>query len=78
MNFLYAIGMLVVSALLTAMAQPKTKVPKPAALEEFDFPQFEEGTAQIIVFGDVWLPDWMVIWYGNYRTKDIKSKGTKK
>lgn len=78
MNFLWAIGMLVVSAFLTALTQPKTKVPKPASLEEFEFPQTEEGTAQIIVFGDVWLPDWMVLWYGNYRTRDIKSKGNMK
>lgn len=78
MNFLWAIGMLLVSGLLTAMITPTTKNPKPASLKEFDFPQFEEGTAQIIVFGDTWLPDWMVLWYGNYRTRDIKSKGEKK
>lgn len=78
MNFLWAIGMLLVSGLLQAMITPTTKSPKPASLEEFEFPQFDEGTAQIIVFGDVWLPDWFVLWYGNFRTKDIKSKGTKK
>lgn len=78
MNFLWAIGMLIVSALLGSAAAPKTKTPKPASLKEFDFPQFEEGSSTIVVFGDVWLPDWMVLWYGNYRTKDIKSKGTKK
>ena len=78
MNFLWAIGLLVVSGLLSVMITATTKTPKPASLEEFDFPQFEEGTAQIIVFGDVWLPDWFVLWFGNYRTRDIKTKGGKK
>lgn len=78
MNFLWAIGMLVVSAILGAMAMPQTKTPKPASIKEFDFPQFEEGTSQIVVFGDVWLPDWMVLWYGHLRSKNIRSKGTKK
>lgn len=50
---------------------------KPAALEEWEFPQKEEGTPQTVVFGDAWLTGPMVMWYGNYDTKKIKSKGKK-
>ena len=76
MNFIFAIATLVVSYLLT----PKQKVetPKPATLDEFDFPQIEEGTPQCVVFGDVWIPDWTVLWFGNMRTSAILSKGGKK
>ena len=76
MNFIFAIATLVVSYLLT----PKQKVetPKPATLDEFDFPQIEEGTPQCVIFGDVWIPDWTVLWFGNMRTSAIRSKGGKK
>lgn len=39
----------------------------PASFEDFDFPQFDEGTPIAYVFGDVWLEDWMVLGAGNYR-----------
>lgn len=77
-NFLWAIGMLVASYTIQALLTPKPTKPKPAGFEEFDFPQIEEGTPQCVVFGDVWIPDWQVLWYGNYRTSAVKSKGGKK
>ena len=76
MNFIFAIAALVVSYLLTP--KPKVETPKPATLDEFDFPQIEEGTPQCVIFGDVWIPDWCVLWFGNMRTSAIKSKGGKK
>lgn len=78
MNFLWAIGMLIASYAITVMLTPKAEVPKPSALEDFDFPQIDEGTPQAVVFGDVWIQDWMVLWYGNMRTSKIKAKGSKK
>jgi len=56
----------------------KSQVQKPAALEDFDVPQIDEGTPQAVVFGDVWLEGWQVLWFGNYRTTKVKSKGDKK
>ncbi len=61
-------------AIMVALA-PKPAKPKPAALEDFSFPQAEEGTAQSAVFGQVWTKGWMVLTVGNYRTRPIKSKG---
>lgn len=68
----------VVSYLVSAMLQPKVKPPKPAAFEDFDFPQAEEGTPEIIIFGDCWVSSWTVLGVGNYRSVAIRKKGGKK
>lgn len=77
-NFLWAISLLIASYAIQALTSPKAEPAKPASLEEFDFPQFEEGTPQSVVFGDVWTDDSFVLWYGNMRTSAIKSGGGKK
>lgn len=51
---------------------------KPASLSEFEFPQFEEGGPQGVLFGDGWTSGWFVLWYGNYRTSKVTSKAGKK
>lgn len=70
--------MLVASFIISNLNRPKATSPKPAAFEDFDFPMAEVGTAQYVIFGDVWIADWMVLTYGNYRTTKIKTKGGKK
>lgn len=75
--FLVAFLLIVVGYILeAAVAKPPKN--KPASLEDFDIPQVEEGTPHAVVFGDVWLDGWQVLWYGNYRTSKIKSTGSKK
>ena len=78
MNLLWAIGTLIASYAIRVLLMPKPEKPKPAALEAFDFPQVEEGTPQSVVFGDVWITDWHVLWYGNLRTSAVKTKASKK
>lgn len=78
MNFLFAIGMLLASYAITALMMPTQAPQKPATLDEFDFPQVDEGTPQSVIFGDVWIMDWIVLWYGNLRTSAIKSDSGKK
>lgn len=68
------VALFVASLLISSLLQPKQKGQKPAAFEDFDFPSAEDGTPQIVVFGDVWLTDWTVIGVGNYRSKKIKVK----
>ncbi|MCX5466486.1 hypothetical protein [Acinetobacter nematophilus] len=68
------VALFVASLLISSLLQPKQKGQKPAAFEDFDFPTAEDGTPQIVVFGDVWLTDWTVIGVGNYRSKKIKVK----
>ena len=72
----WALVLLVVSTAIQAILV-KPQQQKPAALEDFDFPQFEEGTPQAVFFGDCWTEGWMVLWYGNFRTTKIKSGGKK-
>lgn len=78
MNLLFALGALIASYLIQAMLTSKPEVPKPASLNDFDFPQISENTPQSVVFGDVWIEDWMVLWYGNLRTSPVKAEQGKK
>lgn len=68
----WALVLMVASVALQAILVKPQKV-KPASLEEFDFPQFEEGTPEAVFFGDVWTDGEFILWYGNYRTQKIKS-----
>lgn len=79
MQFVWIIAALIASYALTALITPHPQNNiKPGTLQDFDFPQFEEGTAQAVFFGDCWTTGWMVLWYGNLRTTAIKSKAGKK
>lgn len=73
MNFVFAIALLIVSAIITALLTPRPKNTNAIAstLKDFQFPVPDEGTAQAIVFGDCWTQDWQVLWYGNLRTTEI-------
>lgn len=73
-----AVVLLAVSYAITASMARRQPAKKPAGLEEFDFPQEVEGTAQAVVFGQVWLKGWTVLWYGDYRVEPIRKKGGKK
>lgn len=75
--FVWAIGFMVAGFAIQALLAPKAETPKPAALEDFDFPQVEEGTPECVVFGDVVCDGWQVLWFGNLRTSAVKSKGGK-
>lgn len=75
--FAWALVFLVASVAIQAILVKTPKPQGPAALEDFDFPQADEGTPQAVFFGDCWTEGWMVLWYGNYRTTKIQSKGKK-
>lgn len=72
-----AIVMLVASFLISFAFTPKQKPPAPAAFDEIEFPQADEGTPQCVVFGDCWVSDWTVLGVGNYRTTPIKTRSGK-
>lgn len=73
MNIIYAIIYIAISIIITRAMQPKAQAQPPAAFEDFDFPQADEGTPQAVIFGDCWSEDWMVLGVGNYRTEEIRS-----
>lgn len=75
MNFVWAIALLIVAytiTALTAKAPAKPVDAQPAALQNFTFPQHDEGTPQPIIFGDCWTEDWMVLYYGNLDAQPIR------
>lgn len=72
MDFFSALFYIVIATVIFTAMQPKQKPPKAPAFEDFDFPQFEEGTPQCVIFGDCWTEDWMVLAVGNYRTTEIR------
>lgn len=67
-----ALFMLAASYLIQMALAPKQQVQPPAAMEDIEFPQAEEGTPQAVIFGDCWCADWTVLAVGNYRTTEIK------
>lgn len=74
--FAWALVFLVASTAISALLVKPQNTP-PAALEDFDFPQSDENTPQAVFFGDCWTEGWFVLWFGNYRTTKIRSKGKK-
>lgn len=73
-----ALYYLVASLIISAMFTPKAQVQPPAAFEDFDFPQADEGTPQAVHFGECWSSSWMVLAVGDYRSEAIRKKGGKK
>jgi hypothetical protein len=73
---LIAVLALAVSYVIQAFIAKRPKI-KPAALEDWEFPQADEGTPQTVFFGDAWQDGASIMHYGNYRTIKIKSKGKK-
>jgi hypothetical protein len=73
-----AVVLMVASYLITSSMITKPEPVKPNTIDDFDFPTFEEGTPQAVVFGDCWTADWMVLAYGDFRVDAIKGKGGKK
>jgi hypothetical protein len=72
MDIWTAIIYIAISLFINYSLQPKAQVQPPAAFEDFDFPQADEGTPQAVIFGDCWSEDWMVLAVGNYRNTEIR------
>lgn len=75
---LYMLYALVASFVLSMIMAPTPISQKPAAFEDFEFPQADEGTPQAVYFGECWSTSWMVLGVGNYRTSAIRKSGGKK
>jgi len=72
MQFAIAIAFLVISQVAMALLTKKPK--NNITFKDFDFPVPDEGTPQTVIFGDVWLGEWQVLWVGNYFTETIRQK----
>jgi hypothetical protein len=63
-----ALVMMAASVLISSLMMKQNR-PKPAVLEDFKFPQVEEGTPEAVLFGQCWNPGWQVLWFGELTTK---------
>ena len=71
------LAVMVVSMILSYALRPKPQAPAAATLKDVQIPTIQIGTAMPVVFGDVWVDNWMVLWYGDLSTQPIKSGGKK-
>ena len=74
----WSLAMLVVSIIIQVALAPKPAQPKAATFDDFDIPQVDEGTPQVVFFGECWTGDWQVLAYGNFRTTKVKAKQAQK
>lgn len=73
-----AIYLMIASFVISAALAPKMQPQAPAAFDEIDFPQADEGTPQAVFFGDCWTEDWVVLTVGHYQTIPIPGGAGKK
>ncbi len=74
----FQLVVMLVSALLSYLLQPKPEKPKPASLSDFDIPTAEEGRSIPVIFGRPKIHGANVVWYGDLGTRPIKTKSGKK
>lgn len=70
--------LMIAATLATAFSSRPNMNANPQSFDASSLPVADEGTRIIEVFGDVNVGTWMVLGYGNYRTKKIKTKSSKK
>lgn len=75
-DILIALALMIVSAAITALTtkKPANQNATPNTLTDFSLPNISEGTPQAVVFGDVWLVSWQVLYYGNLGVEAIRAK----
>lgn len=68
---------MIIALILSEALKPKPQVPNAATLNDVSIPTIEQGTPVGVVFGDVWVDSWAVLWYGDLKADPIKSGGKK-
>jgi hypothetical protein len=79
MNWIFAIALLIISYTIQALTAKKpagVEDAKPATFSDFTFPQHEEGTPQPVIFGDVWIEDEMILYYGRLSSQAIRTQSS--
>ena len=66
---------MVVSIIIQLVTRPHPPKPPAATLNDINIPTIDQGTPIAVVFGEVWVDNWMVLWYGALRTTPIKQGG---
>lgn len=74
----YYLIVMIVSYFAQQALAPKPQKPTAATLSDFDIPQIEIGKPVGVVFGDCWIEDPNILWYGDLKNTPIYSGGGKK
>jgi hypothetical protein len=69
---------LVLSLVLSYVLRPKPQTEDPPSLDDVEAPVAEEGKAIPVIFGRCHSRDANVVWYGDFRTQEIRKDGGKK
>lgn len=71
------LAILVVAAILSYAFTPKPKTPPPDTLSDVSVPTIENGKSVGVVFGDVWVDDSNILWYGDLSSQGFSPPGGK-
>jgi hypothetical protein len=74
-NFLVQVGIMLVAALVSYAMRPKPKDPEVA---KASVPVTEDGKSIRRIYGEVWIPDSIILGFKQTGTTPIKAKGGKK
>jgi len=67
-----------IALVLSYVLRPKPQNRPPPSLDDVEAPVAEEGKAIPVVFGRCHVRDSNIVWYGDFKTREIRRKGGKK
>ena len=71
------LAILVVAAILTYALTPKPQTPPPDQLSDVSVPTIEIGKPVSVAFGEVWVDDSNILWYGDLSSQAFSPPGGK-
>lgn len=78
MEFVIAFAVSLAVSALAYVIGPKPPKPPDATAGAIDIPEPKLGTPISVIFGEVWMDNPSITYYGNATTTPIKTKGGKK
>ena len=73
----YEIAVLIVTAILSYALRPKQQTQPPDTLSDVSVPTIEIGKPVSVAFGEVWVDDSNILWYGDLSSQPIYASGGK-
>lgn len=70
--------LLVISIALSYALRPRVPQPPAATLADVSIPQIEIGKPISVAFGEVWIDDSNIVWFGDLSNQAVHSTGGKK
>jgi hypothetical protein len=67
----YEIAVLIVTAILSYALRPKPQTQPPDTLSDVSVPTIEIGKPVAVAFGEVWVDDSNVLWFGDLSSQPI-------